>query len=40
MGIAPGRQGRALAVVDMPNFNADTSFTLELRGEDGRILKS
>ncbi|MDC0711847.1 DUF2381 family protein [Stigmatella sp. ncwal1] len=30
---------QALAVVDMPKLNADTPFTLELRGEDGRSLK-
>ncbi|SEU39205.1 DUF2381 family protein [Stigmatella erecta] len=37
--IEPGELGQALAVVDMPDLNADTSFTLELRGEDGRSLK-
>jgi uncharacterized protein (TIGR02268 family) len=37
--IEPGELGRALAVVDMPSLSADTSFTLELRGEDGRSLK-
>jgi uncharacterized protein (TIGR02268 family) len=37
--IEPREFGRALAVVDMPNLNADTSFSLELRGEDGRSLK-
>ncbi|ADO70646.1 DUF2381 family protein [Stigmatella aurantiaca] len=37
--IEPGEGGRALAVVDMPTLDADTSFTLELRGEDGRSLK-
>ena len=37
--IEPGEVGRALAVVDMPDLNADTSFTLELRGEDSRSLK-
>jgi uncharacterized protein (TIGR02268 family) len=37
--IEPGEIGRALAVIDMPSLSADTSFTLELRGEDGRSLK-
>ncbi|ADO73914.1 DUF2381 family protein [Stigmatella aurantiaca] len=37
--IEPGEFGRALAVVDMPNLNADTFFTLEVRSEDGRSLK-
>ncbi|SEU39146.1 DUF2381 family protein [Stigmatella erecta] len=37
--IEPGKFGRVLAVVDMPSLDADTSFTLELRGEDDRSLK-
>jgi uncharacterized protein (TIGR02268 family) len=37
--IEPGQGGRVLAVVDMPNLSADTSFTLEVRGEDGRSLQ-
>ncbi|WP_225413543.1 DUF2381 family protein [Stigmatella hybrida] len=37
--IEPGAYGWVLAVVDMPALSADTSFTLELRGKDGRNLK-
>ncbi|SET54004.1 DUF2381 family protein [Stigmatella erecta] len=37
--IEPGVVGWVLAVVDKPTLSADTSFTLELRGKDGRNLK-
>jgi hypothetical protein len=37
--IKPGAHGWILAAVDMPALSADTSFTLELRGKDGRNLK-
>jgi hypothetical protein len=37
--IEPGAYGWVLAVVDMPTLSADTPFTLELHGKDGRNLK-
>ncbi|MDC0708840.1 DUF2381 family protein [Stigmatella sp. ncwal1] len=37
--IEPGQTGQVLAVVDMPKLSADTFFTLELRGDDGRSLR-
>jgi uncharacterized protein (TIGR02268 family) len=37
--ISPGMDERVLAVVDTPDLNAATVFTLELRGEDGRSFK-
>jgi uncharacterized protein (TIGR02268 family) len=37
--IEQGAYGWVLAVVDIPALSADTSFTLELSGKDGRNLK-
>ncbi|WP_095961359.1 DUF2381 family protein [Corallococcus macrosporus] len=36
--IAPGGQGRVLAVVEVPTANADLVFTLEVLGDGGRRL--